>query len=299
MPILKVAKPVDTKTLRPSMGNPEGADKSGQEWIKNWLSGRQAQLQENINDPDLEKNMQGLKNEAYFNAPPKRNMIDRSKPLPLASDETKAQFDRMGTPSIGLGTMGKREMAYYSPDDKTIKYNKSLYTGYTGYPNEVISTLTHERTHALEAVPQLAKIYGLQKQYGIKKPWKYDNDPGETYSRLNELRMDMGLKPGDIVTPEIMMDPKNNPLFNKHGFTKYDPNYTMDLLNKVAETKAPSTGPSVAPPAQMASTGGLLRHVSAVIPKTIPSKKTIGGTLGAYELKNRRKEIINPNYSHG
>lgn len=46
---------------------------------------------------------------------------------------------------------------------------------------------------------------------------------------------------------------------------------------------------------------GLLIHVSAVVPKTIPSKKkkTIGGILSAYELKNRRKEELNPNYSHG
>lgn len=304
MPLLKpptLAQPVDTQTLKPSLANPEGADKAGQAWVANWIKGRQAQLQENMSDPDIKKNMKGIQDNVYFNSQPKWDMINRSAPQLTVEDETKAQLTRMSDPSTGLDlAMNKGELAYYDPTNKQIKYNKSFYTGFDGTPNNRVSTLAHERTHASEAVPQYAKIYGLQKQYGIKNGSHYLQDPGETYSRLNELRMDMGLKPGDTVTPDMMF--KNADKIVKHDFGKYDPKYTLDLLNKVAYAKVPTPGiPTVTPGTPTAQNGGLLVHVSATVPKTIPSKtkKTIGGTLSAYELKNRRKEELNPNYSHG
>ena len=265
--------------------DPYTQDKIGQAWVSTWLKGRQGQLQENISDPDREKNIQGIERGAYHNSPWKRSMLNRSSALPNAADETAIQLKRLSTPELSEGVTGNRTLAYYDPTEIAIKYNKGLATK---YPETLPSTFAHERTHAAEATPQLAKIYGLQQQYGIKKQKKYLQDPGETYSRLNELRMDMGLKPGDVVTPDMLL--KNQDKVADHDFEKYDMQYTLDLLNKVAETKAPSTGPSIAPPTQMASTGGLLRHVSAVMPKTIPSAQsgTVLDTTGSQDTLNDR-----------
>ena len=306
MPLLKVSPSVDTSTLVPMKSSPVGAEKLAKPWLTNWLQGRQSQLQENISDPDRVKNTNSIRDDVYFNSQPKWDMMNNSKTAPLASDETSAQLGRMNNPyTIGYDkNPGKGIKGYYDRDENVIRTTDSAAKDAIKDPDSMASLMTHELTHKTEAIPQYAKIRGLQEQYEVKHKRGYLQDPSEVYSRLNELRRDMGLKPEDVVTPEMMMKPETNALLNKHQFTKYDPHFTMDLLNKVANNTPSvthSNTPSITPSTPTAQSGGLLRHFSATVPKTIPSKpkKTIGGTLSAYELKNRRKEELNPNYSHG
>lgn len=113
------------------------------------------------------------------------------------------------------------------------------------------STIIHERTHSLQALPQRNKINLLRYdnpndffrgEYdniyldGVEKSFYYDSD-NEIYSRLMQFRFDNKLNPKKKYTIEdIQKMRKNKNIKDSNLLNRYKDEYIQRLLNNVAIT---------------------------------------------------------------
>lgn len=109
-----------------------------------------------------------------------------------------------------------------------------------------IPTRIHERTHAMEASPQKAKIQQIMKNnvhdFRLNDKGDYDvryarqdyyYDPSEIYSRLNQYRYRNNLKPGQIITKDYLN--KHRKELELDDLDIIDDNTLIRLFNEVAQ----------------------------------------------------------------
>lgn len=112
-----------------------------------------------------------------------------------------------------------------------------------------IPTRVHERTHAMEATPQKAKVRELMKHnsYVFKRDktggvdvryarQNYYYDPSEVYSRLNQYRYRNKLKPQQIITKDYLN--KHRKELELDDLDIIDDDTLIKLFNEVAQNNS-------------------------------------------------------------
>ena len=122
--------------------------------------------------------------------------------------------------------------AKYEPGRHHITVNEA-HSGSGAY-----ASLPHERVHASgfdERVGgQVANILGKPKDGS-----KYLAQPEEMYGNLTDIRVKLGLKPGQYVTPAMLNKAKNSKKFGEGLFKSFDSEKIRKALNTVADTEKP------------------------------------------------------------
>ena len=122
--------------------------------------------------------------------------------------------------------------AKYEPGRHHITVNEA-HSGSGAY-----ASLPHERVHASgfdERVGrQVANILGKPKDGS-----KYLAQPEEMYGNLTDIRVKLGLKPGQYVTPAMLNKAKNSKKFGEGLFKSFDSEKIRKALNTVADADKP------------------------------------------------------------
>jgi len=212
-------------------------DTEAQEYYSNWIQNRQPQLLENAKSAiDEVGGRAARKFEAkdLADAQLKEQLFNvKNTPANLYAPPST---DHKGIWMPSEGPLGRIEVPTNTPEE------------------DIGDTMLHERVHAAQPFVQMNKINQLKKEHGYEDTDKYWDSSSEMYSRLMTLRRNLGLQPGQTVTPGMIetRDDFNDPnfvpekselflkSFNELGranMLKYPKKLLLDMLNKVAENK--------------------------------------------------------------
>jgi hypothetical protein len=222
----------------PYRGDRSIQDDEAKAFYSNWIKNRPEQFKENHTSWLVPKGYEGPSDQAA---------------QMMADEELKHQLARVNnTPANLYATESKDELGVYDPNIGG-PYGRIEIPRNT-IENELGNTMLHERTHSAVPTPQIEKIKQLKKEHGYEDTAGYWDRPSEMYSRLMTLRKNLGLQPGQVVTPgmietkEDFTDPNFVPdksetyiksfiELGRANMLKYPKKLLLDMLNKVAENK--------------------------------------------------------------
>ena len=179
-------------------------------WHENWLSGRQEQLNENLSLRPRYK---------YMNSWDLQHQIERLKTTPEYSG------------SLSDGTYGVTTNHTITYDDAQINKDAGIRVDLS--PESV---RVHERTHALQPLPQEDKIMRIGGNNTTENP--YTDKPSEIYAGLMEQRYRLGLSPEYKVTLEDIKQWRNEKKLNMYLENKSD-EILLRYFNEVAYNPTP------------------------------------------------------------
>lgn len=211
-------------------------DQDAISWITNWLSQRKSQLANNMqNSAGVMQTNKMNPDYPVFRETPDEDVTNQVLDMQLdnmrSANYSSWQDTFRAYPRKIRNYENKNTLEVYSPSDHIVSYNPKLVTP---------TTFTHERTHALNAKPQLNTISqilsedGIDENYNTNSEWtKYLLDPNEIYSRMMEWRQRNDIDPSIEITDEYL---ENNQDGLKETNLDIFPRKTqLRLLNEVAQ----------------------------------------------------------------
>lgn len=223
---------------------PNSQDNESIKWLANWLNNRRKQLYNNIIDTNTKvgytyskyNNKKDIRDDGfdvettnYWNNPflylagynPKRIQIN------------KAFYNQINNAASAPEIILNKDIPEYNYETKGVYVepnyfnNSGHYIAYAGNPKK--RTKIHERTHAMNALPQERKIEQIIEN---KYKDKYYDNSKEIYSRLMEFRYDNNLDPNKQITIDDLNNWKNK--LKEFSLDRYDDNTLLQLFNDVA-----------------------------------------------------------------
>lgn len=226
---------------------PKSDDPQAIKWLANWLNNRRAQLNENIASmegffvPYITKPANRRRGDIRRDGYDMKHIDVTYNPLlylkglnPERIRTNKAYYAEINNaasaPQIMLSDLPTSSFdlrgAYLTPDYTN---NTGHWIGYPGIPDN--GTNIHERTHAMNAVPQERKVASIIDNNKYKD--KYLDDSKEIYARLNTIRYITGLSPSTVVTTKWLNSHRKE--LKNQRLDRYTDDELLQLFNDVAD----------------------------------------------------------------
>jgi hypothetical protein len=227
----KVGEYLTTKNpfKKPSIESKELAMKEGEDWVNNWF--RNKETQQRISNIDGE----GLFRADRELNPYHGTLFETAEEVPRFTTKP-AELGHYGNRSLMDRLFGQLNLGFSKHGKAWVNPNQSLknITGTT------VEELTHAKTYG-RLNPQMGSVLSKAVNPVDKNSWlSYLTNPKEVYPRIMRLRKAYGLKPGEIVSDELVEQ-----MIKEKGRGAVEKDFIKSISDKIAFKNAFNTLPAI------------------------------------------------------